>query len=174
MNKKVFFLALFVATAALFSDTPEASARGRYGGGVSYARPAAYHPATVARTRPVPAYRPAYRPAYGAGYGPASAAGVVRRTTRRQIGYSTAYLPTGYSSVLVGPSTYYTCDGDYYTYDQSSQQYTVVAPPLGATVTQLPPGATLVAGTTSVYVLNGVYYRPSYDNGVVVYTVSNP
>lgn len=174
------FVAL-LTTAVLWGSAHEAAARGRYGGGAAYthttvARPAgggAYSRTTAVRTQPV-GYNPgAYHPA-----SPASVAGVARRTsrrtTRRQVGYSTAYLPTGYDSVNVGPSTYYTCDGDYYSFDEGSKQYTVVSPPIGATVKELPAGAALAPNSMSVYVFNGVYYRPTYENGVVVYMVTNP
>jgi len=197
--KKSSLATLVLATVILFVDVHEVSARGRFGGGMSYSRPASFsRPAAThyeARTRPVESYHPAYsggayhpaaradyRPAAGAAYsagayrphgvyGTAGAVGVVRP---RAIGYRTPYLPAGYTALAVGAATYYSYGGNYYSYDDSDQQYTVVQPPLGATVYQLPSGATLVPGHSSLYVVNGVYYRPSYADGAIVYTVSNP
>ena len=49
--------------------------------------------------------------------------------------------------------------------------YTVVNPPLGATVTVLPPGAVQTTVNGQVYFLaNGLYYQPAMLNGVSVYT----
>lgn len=187
--KKSVVLTLAFTALLIGIDTDEASARGRYGGGMSYSRTttAAYRAPTnyAARTRPVEPYHAnygatgayrttgvtaaAYRP-----YGTYGTAGAVAVTTRRTVGYRTPYLPVGYTALAVGAATYYSYGDDYYSYDDSSKQYTVVQPPIGANVYQLPVGATLVAGHNSLYVANGVYYRPSYADGAIVYTVSNP
>ena len=176
MMKKTALFAGLVAMLAMGSGMDQVDARGRYGGGAVYARgprggtyAASYH---TAATRPVGGY---YRPAVAPVYRHPVATGVgVAAGTALRVGYRTPYLPAGYTTLALGGATYYTYGGYYYNYDDSAQTYTVVQPPLGATVNQLPSGATLVSGTTNVYVYNGVYYRPSYENGSVVYVVSNP
>ena len=95
-----------------------------------------------------------------------------RRTTRRQVGYRAAYLPAGYSTYYLGATPYYYYEGDYYSHDDDG--YVVVQPPLGSTLPTLPFGATLVAGKKNLYVCDGIYYRSAYENGGIVYIVSNP
>lgn len=175
MNKKIALFSCLVTLMTLGGGLEQADARGRYGGGAVYARgpaggtyAASYH---TARTQPVGGY---YRPAVAPVYHPAAVGVGVAAGTALRVGYRTPYLPAGYTTMALAGATYYTYGGYYYDYDESAQTYTVIQPPLGATIYQLPAGATLVAGKNNVYVYNGVYYRPSYENGSVVYVVSNP
>lgn len=182
MKKKLLFLLAFM----LICEAPQALARGRYGGGARYtASRSTYHPVTnttTTRTRSVSSYNTgAYRGgAYSGGvYHGAYRSGayatngqVTVAATRRAVGYRAPYLPVGYATYYAAGVPYYYYGGSYYSHDDDG--YVVVTPPLGTTVTTLPSGATLVTGKTNVYVYNGVYYRPSYENGAVVYVVSNP
>ncbi len=54
--------------------------------------------------------------------------------------------------------------------------YKVIPPPIGATVTTLPSGATdqNIKGTT-YFAYGGAYYRPFYSGSTVIYeVVANP
>lgn len=66
---------------------------------------------------------------------------------------------------------YYYYGGAYYVPD--SDQYRVVAPPLGATVSYLPSGAkSVVIDGVTYYELNGTWYRRFFDSsGQVIYQV---
>lgn len=60
-------------------------------------------------------------------------------------------------------------DGNYY--EQQGADYVVVQPPVGVTVTALPPGVeTVVAGPTTFYYVDGVFYVPQGG----VFAVVNP
>jgi hypothetical protein len=174
MKKKLLLLLALV----LLCEVPQAVARGRYGGGARYSgartTTRSVSHTSVTRTRSVGAYRPPAGTYHSGAY--ATSAGTARRTsrrvTRRQVGYRTGYLQAGYSTYYVDGDPYYYSEGTYYTDDDDG--YIAVKAPLGATLPTLPLGATLVEGKTNVYVADGVYYRPAYENGAVVYVVSNP
>jgi hypothetical protein len=87
------------------------------------------------------------------------------------IGYGYAYLPYGYYPFYWGGAAFYFSAGYFYQYDGG--QYTVVAPPVGAAVNELPSGAKeIVINGTQYYEYNGVYYKPvTKDDGTLVYEV---
>ena len=109
-----------------------------------------------------------------------SGGGTVARTTTatawqapvatRAVGTTVRALPTGYRAMAVAGTNYYSYGGAYYTTDPTGA-YVVVAPPVGASIDVLPAGAVEIV--PGVYECNGVKYRPSYDDGHVVYVVSN-
>ena len=101
-------------------------------------------------------YRPSYRPYY--------------RSPRAFVHYGPAFgirfniLPSGYSRIYVGSSPYYYNQGVYYrSYDNGG--YEVVAPPLGASVSQLPPGAivTVIDGQ-KYYQAGGTFYQEEFSD----------
>ncbi len=79
-------------------------------------------------------------------------------------------LPSGYGTATLAGKDYYYSQGIYYV--RNDRNYEAVSPPVGLTVTQLPPGATQVK--TGLYQYRDVYYRPAYDGGSLAYVVSNP
>ena len=89
-----------------------------------------------------------------------------------RIGFSIGVLPYGYYPFYYGDFQYYYSDGLFYQYDNS--QYTVVEPPVGAEVKELPEKAqSIVINGQQYYELNGVYYQPvTKDDGTVVYQVA--
>jgi hypothetical protein len=64
----------------------------------------------------------------------------------------------------------YVCNGAYY--QQVSNGYRVVPPPIGQTVHSLPPGAVhkTIKGA-SYYTVGGAWYRPTYNSGSLSYKV---
>jgi hypothetical protein len=88
-----------------------------------------------------------------------------------RLGFSLGVLPYGYYPFYWGNSQYYLSGGYFYQYNNN--QYTVVEPPLGAAVTELPEGAeSIVINGEQYYELNGVYYLPiSKDDGSTAYEV---
>jgi hypothetical protein len=88
------------------------------------------------------------------------------------IGLGFAYLPYGYYSFYWGGYPYYYGGGYFYGYNNG--QYTVVEPPVGASVDSLPSDAqSIVINGQQYYELNGVYYKPvTKDDGTVVYEVT--
>jgi hypothetical protein len=92
-------------------------------------------------------YRPVYRPHYSyVHYGPS-------------FGVHISILPRGYYPFYIGPNPYYYNDGVYYR-PYSGGGYEVIAPPLGATVKQLPSGAKVsVIDGVKYYELGGTYYQ---------------
>jgi hypothetical protein len=89
-----------------------------------------------------------------------------------RIGFSIGVLPYGYYPFYYGDYQYYYSDGLFYQYD--NDQYTVVEPPVGAEVKQVPEKAqSIVINGQQYYELNGVYYQPvTKDDGSVVYQVA--
>ena len=67
---------------------------------------------------------------------------------------------------------YYYSDGYFYNYDNN--QYTVVEPPLGAEVKELPSKAQAISiNGEQYYEMNGVYYQPvTKDDGSQTYVVA--
>ncbi|MDP9076880.1 MAG: DUF6515 family protein [Bacteroidota bacterium] len=89
-----------------------------------------------------------------------------------RLGFSIGVLPYGYYPFYYGDFQYYYSDGLFYQYDNS--QYTVVEPPVGAEVKELPEKAqSIVINGQQYYELNGVYYQAvTKDDGTVVYQVA--
>ncbi|GAB3937735.1 DUF6515 family protein [Mucilaginibacter myungsuensis] len=75
-----------------------------------------------------------------------------------RIGISIGVLPYGYYPFWWGDMQYYYSDGYYYR--QQDNNYTVVEPPMGAIMDQLPAGAkSLMIDGEQYYELNGIYYQ---------------
>ncbi|HVW96453.1 MAG TPA: DUF6515 family protein [Mucilaginibacter sp.] len=89
-----------------------------------------------------------------------------------RIGFSIGVLPYGYYPFYYGDYQYYYSDGLFYQYDNN--EYTVVEPPIGAEVKELPEKAqSIVINGQQYYELNGVYYQPvTKDDGSLVYQVA--
>ena len=87
------------------------------------------------------------------------------------LGLGYGFLPYGYYSFYWGGYPYYFSDGLYYQYN--NDQYTVVEPPVGASVNTLPSKAqSIVIDGQQYYELNGVYYSPiTKDDGTTAYEV---
>lgn len=105
---------------------------------VNIGRPYNYHPYS---------YRPVYRAPYSyVHFGPS-------------FGVHINVLPFGYYPFYIGANPYYYYDGIYYR-PYSGGGYEVTAPPLGATVKQLPNGAkvTVIDGV-KYYELGGTFYQ---------------
>lgn len=138
----------------------------RYSGGASFGRTTARPAATAASRGTSAVYR-----------NPATGAAAVRYQApmNMAVGAAVRTLPVGYRAMAVAGRNYYYYGGCYYAEDDTSSSsdptYTVVQPPLGATTDTLPPGAVQVA--PDVYEANGVKYRPCFEDGKIVYVVSN-
>jgi len=91
---------------------------------------------------------------------------------RPRLGFAIGVLPYGYYPFYYGDYQYYYSDGLFYQYDNN--EYTVVEPPVGAEVKELPEKAqSIVINGQQYYELNGVYYEPvTKDDGTVVYQVA--
>lgn len=89
-----------------------------------------------------------------------------------RIGLSVNVLPYGYYPFYYGPSLYYYGGGMYY--QQTDNTFTVVEPPIGAEVKQLPDNAqSIVINGVQYYELNGVYYQPiTKDDGSLSYQIA--
>lgn len=81
-------------------------------------------------------------------------------------------MPYGYYPFYYGDFQYYYSDGLFYQYDNN--EYTVVEPPIGAEVKELPEKAqSIVINGQQYYELNGVYYQPvTKDDGSMVYQIA--
>jgi len=89
-----------------------------------------------------------------------------------RLGFSIGVLPYGYYPFFYADYQYYYSDGLFYQYDNN--EYTVVEPPIGAEVKELPEKAqSIVINGQQYYELNGVYYQPvTKDDGSTVYQVA--
>ena len=89
-----------------------------------------------------------------------------------RIGLSVNVLPYGYYPFYHGPSLYYYGGGMYY--QQTDNTFTVVEPPIGAEVKQLPENAqSIIINGVQYYELNGVYYQPiTKDDGSLRYQIA--
>ncbi|MGZ3874112.1 MAG: DUF6515 family protein [Mucilaginibacter sp.] len=89
-----------------------------------------------------------------------------------RLGFSIGVLPYGYYPFYYGDFQYYYSDGLFYQYDNN--EYTVVEPPIGAEVKELPEKAqSIVINGQQYYELNGVYYQPvTKDDGSMVYQIA--
>ena len=87
------------------------------------------------------------------------------------LGLGFGFLPFGYYSFYWGGYPYYYSDGFFYQYDNN--QYTVVEPPVGASINALPKDAkSIIIDGQQYYESNGVYYQSTTkDDGTVVYEV---
>jgi Family of unknown function (DUF6515) len=83
-------------------------------------------------------------------------------------GETVRVLPPGYVPLSVGGLGYYYYGGVYFR-PTPAGPYAAVAPPLGAVVPELPPGAQVVyAGAASFYYAWGAFYLPQGNGFVVV------
>jgi len=100
-------------------------------------------------------------------------AGGASRTVR--VGSTVTTLPAGYTTVAVAGGTYYYHGGYYYRRDDDDDvtDYTVVMPPIGTVVYELPNdcGMMSLGEEESYYICEGVYYHRKYVNGRVAYVV---
>jgi hypothetical protein len=89
-----------------------------------------------------------------------------------RVGLSVNVLPYGYYPFYYGPSLYYYGGGMYY--QQTDNSFTVVEPPIGAEVKQLPDDAkSIVIDGVQYYEMNGVYYQPVIkDDGTTTYQIA--
>jgi hypothetical protein len=87
------------------------------------------------------------------------------------VGATVSSLPSGYTTVITGGTTFYYFGGAYYT-KISTTSFKVVAPPEGATVTQLPEGSVEKEIDGKKYmVYNNTYYQPISQDGKDAYEV---
>lgn len=89
-----------------------------------------------------------------------------------RLGFSLSVLPYGYYPFYWGDYQYFYSGGYYYTYDNDN--YTVVEPPMGAIMDQLPSGAkSLMIDGEQYYELNGIYYQAiTKDDGRTGYQIA--
>src|SRR6185312_10583645 len=87
------------------------------------------------------------------------------------IGFNCGFLPWGYYPFWWGDAYFYYSDGLFYNYN--NDQYTVVEPPVGASVDKLPSKAqSIVIDGQQYYEMNGVYYQQiTKDDGTTAYEV---
>jgi hypothetical protein len=83
-------------------------------------------------------------------------------------GMNIGHLPDGYHRIGVRGHDFFYCGGVFY--DTGPEGYVVVAPPLGADVPDLPPGAETITGPGNniFYYADGVFYVPEGDGYSVV------
>ena len=75
--------------------------------------------------------------------------------------------------MTVGEKSLQYSGGAYY--DRRENGYAVVKAPVGSTLRNLPAGATVTTiNGLRYYEVGGVYYRPVYENGALVYKVVVP
>jgi hypothetical protein len=89
-----------------------------------------------------------------------------------RLGFSLSVLPFGYYPFYWGDEQYYYSDGYYYNYNNDN--YTVVEPPVGAILNQVPSGAkSIMIDGQQYYELNGVYYQAvTKDDGTTGYQIA--
>ena len=89
-----------------------------------------------------------------------------------RLGFSIGFLPYGYYPFYWGDYQYFYSDGLYYR--QYNDQYTVVEPPIGAEIKQLPSDAqSIMINGEQYYESNGVYYQPiTKDDGTSTYVIA--
>lgn len=89
-----------------------------------------------------------------------------------RLGFHIRVLPYGYYPFYWGDYQYFYSDGYYYLHD--NDDYTIVEPPLGAILNQLPAGATsIIIDGEQYYELNGVYYQAvTQDDGSTGYQIA--
>ena len=107
---------------------------------------------------------------YGGGYRVPPGWGWAAFTTGLIIGATIATPPPYYNTVYVGSTTYIYSDGVFL--QPSGSSYVVVRPPVGAIVTYLPEGCTILQISNATYYnCSDIYYQPFYQNGSTVYKV---
>ncbi len=107
---------------------------------------------------------------YGGGYRVPPAWGWAGFATGLVIGAAITTPPPYYSTVYVGSTTYIYSDGIFL--ETSGSSYIVVRPPIGAVVTYLPEGCSMIQiNNLNYYDCSDIYYQPLYRNGSVVYKV---
>ncbi|MGO8931738.1 MAG: DUF6515 family protein [Limisphaerales bacterium] len=82
-------------------------------------------------------------------------------------GMTVSVLPPGYVQASVGAVGYYYYDGVYYQ-PTTEGNYSVVAPPVGAIVPQLPSGAEAIAVGPTTYYYAGWAFYVQQPNGFAV------
>ena len=89
-----------------------------------------------------------------------------------RLGFSVGFLPFGYYPFYWGGLPYYYSNGYYYEYNDD--QYTVVEPPVGAQLNNLPAKAqSIVINGQQYYELDGVYYVAiTKDDGTLAYQIA--
>jgi hypothetical protein len=75
-------------------------------------------------------------------------------------------LPHGYLSIRIGGRPYYYYEGVYY--EPAPEGYSVVAPPVGATISSLPAGATGISINGTIYFYAGGAFYLQQPNGFAV------
>lgn len=104
----------------------------------------------------------------------AAATGAQEPRAAARVGSTISTLPAGCRRVTAGGDSYYYHEGYCYkpVYVDDKSTYTVVLPPEGVVVYDLPDGVTVEEeqGVT-YYVYNGTYYRRTFVNGQVGYVV---
>jgi hypothetical protein len=119
-------------------------------------------------------YRGGVRGYYGAGYRGFyhNYRGYYNQFYYPRLGFSLSVLPYGYYPFYWGGNPYFYSDGYYY--QQNNNQYTVVEPPVGAEINQLPSDAEQITiDGQEYYESNGVYYLLiTKSNGRLVYRVA--
>ncbi len=152
-----------------YAPRPGVAARGNYGYAPRAAASAGIRGATGS-------YRSAPRVGYGGYWGNHNYyhynRGYYGSYYLPRLGFSIGILPYGYYPFYYGDFQYYYSDGLFYQYDNN--EYTVVEPPIGAEVKELPEKAqSIVINGQQYYELNGVYYQPvTKDDGTQVYQVA--
>jgi len=89
-----------------------------------------------------------------------------------RLGFSIGFLPYGYYPFYYNDYEYFYSGGLFYSYNNN--EYTVVEPPVGAEVNELPSNAqSIVINGVQYYEANGVYYEPiTKDDGTTSYQVA--
>ncbi len=121
-----------------------------------------------------------YRPGYGGGVrvgigfngGFYNHGGFYSRYYAPRLGFSLGILPYGYYPFYYGSDQYFYSGGYYYQH--YNNQYTVVEPPVGAEVNDLPSNAQAInIDGQQYYEANGVYYLPiTRDDGSTGYQIA--
>ena len=125
-----------------------------------------------------------YRPGVGGGFRGGFRAGIsfnggfynhggfYGRYYAPRLGFSLGILPYGYYPFYYGQDQYFYSGGYYYQH--YNNQYTVVEPPVGAEVNELPSNAQAISiDGQQYYEANGVYYLPiTRDDGSTGYQIA--
>ncbi len=107
---------------------------------------------------------------YGGGYRVPPAWGWAGFATGLVVGAAIATPPPYYNTIYVGSTTYIYSDGIFL--EPSDNSYIVVRPPVGAVVTYLPEGCSMIQiNNLAYYNCSDIYYQPLYRNGSTVYKV---
>jgi len=76
--------------------------------------------------------------------------------------------------IIAGDLTYYYAGGAFYV-QQPDGTYAIAPTPIGVVVPELPPGVVQVSiNGTLAYQFNGIYYEPTFVNGVTQYETIKP